>query len=236
VNFIFLYRRILIGYFFNQITPLGLGGDVTKILWLKNINKSNLNLAINSVIFDRLIALISISLIIAFNFPFLYFISKGSNYTFHYFSFAILLILLSLFSFKFLNKIKPLFFLVYIDKEINKILNDKVYFFKTIIISTIIHISTCVIFYLLSIGLDIQLSFSQSIILVPIVILLSNIPLTIGGWGLREGASIYILQIVNISTSEALTLSVSFGILSIFMGLLSGFMWIILEKLEFNIN
>ena len=53
---------------------------------------------------------------------------------------------------------------------------------------------------------------ADALVLVPLVLLSMLIPLTIGGWGLREGAAAAILPIAGATPAEALAASVAFGI------------------------
>lgn len=50
-----------------------------------------------------------------------------------------------------------------------------------------------------------------ALVLVPLILLSMLIPLTFGGWGLREGAAIVILPLAGATQSEALAASVAFG-------------------------
>jgi len=52
----------------------------------------------------------------------------------------------------------------------------------------------------------------DALVLVPLILLSMLIPLTIGGWGLREGAAVAILPIAGATQAEALATSVAFGI------------------------
>ena len=52
----------------------------------------------------------------------------------------------------------------------------------------------------------------DALVLVPLILLSMLIPLTIGGWGLREGAAVAILPVAGATQAEALATSVAFGI------------------------
>jgi len=62
---------------------------------------------------------------------------------------------------------------------------------------------------------------AAALVLVPLVLLSMLIPLTIGGWGLREGAAVALLPVAGTTTAEALAASVAFG-LAILVGSLPG--------------
>ncbi len=65
----------------------------------------------------------------------------------------------------------------------------------------------------LSVG--VALPFAAVIALVPLVLLTMLVPVTISGWGLREGAAAALLPVAGIAASDALAASVVFGLLGL---------------------
>jgi len=61
-----------------------------------------------------------------------------------------------------------------------------------------------------AIGSD--LSVSQALALVPIILLAMAVPLTISGWGVREGAAVALFPLAGIAAVEGLAASVAFGL------------------------
>ncbi|MEM1376578.1 MAG: lysylphosphatidylglycerol synthase transmembrane domain-containing protein [Pseudomonadota bacterium] len=61
-----------------------------------------------------------------------------------------------------------------------------------------------------SVGLD--MSFAETTTLVPLVLFAMLVPLTISGWGLREGAAAFFLPIMGASVSLSVAASVMFGL------------------------
>jgi uncharacterized membrane protein YbhN (UPF0104 family) len=68
-------------------------------------------------------------------------------------------------------------------------------------------------FSALSVG--VALPFAAIIALVPLVLLTMLVPITISGWGLREGAAAALLPVAGIAASDALAASVAFGLLGL---------------------
>ena len=68
-------------------------------------------------------------------------------------------------------------------------------------------------FSALSVG--VALPFAAIIALVPLVLLTMLVPITISGWGLREGAAAALLPVAGIAASDALAASVVFGLLGL---------------------
>ena len=64
-------------------------------------------------------------------------------------------------------------------------------------------------------GMGIDVAFWKLLIVLPSVSFLASIPITIGGWGIREGAMILGLSLLGVGYEAALTLSIILGIASI---------------------
>lgn len=59
---------------------------------------------------------------------------------------------------------------------------------------------------------------------------ISTIPLSIGGWGVRETAMISLFYYINVSTEITLVFSVLYGVLMICVGLPGGMFWLLKTK------
>ena len=64
-----------------------------------------------------------------------------------------------------------------------------------------------------------SLSFSLSLVLVPIILLAMLIPLTVSGWGLREGVAVALFPIAGLAAVEGLAASVAFGLIFLLVSL-----------------
>lgn len=69
-------------------------------------------------------------------------------------------------------------------------------------------------------ALGISFNFWGFILLMPIVAFVSSLPISMGGWGVREGAMVFTLHYLDVPSSDAFTLSVLYGL----MGLISLFL------------
>jgi uncharacterized protein (TIRG00374 family) len=74
-------------------------------------------------------------------------------------------------------------------------------------------------------SLGITLPFQALIIGIPVVLLLSAIPITPGGWGIRESIMVLVLKEYHIAPEAALGLSILFGIGSIVSSLPTALSW-----------
>jgi uncharacterized membrane protein YbhN (UPF0104 family) len=90
-----------------------------------------------------------------------------------------------------------------------------------------IHLLTTAACYVLAAGLQANLSALDAFILIPPVILLSALPISIGGWGVREGAMVATLALVGIPADKALAVSVLLGLAGVILGVAGAAIWLI---------
>lgn len=83
-------------------------------------------------------------------------------------------------------------------------------------------LSLCVLAW----GMGIDLGFIEALALFPLVILAVSIPISIGGWGVREGAMVAVLALIEVPSESAFALSVVFGLISIAASLPGGLVWL----------
>lgn len=63
------------------------------------------------------------------------------------------------------------------------------------------------------------ISIATAFVLVPLILLAMLIPLTVGGWGIREAAAAALFPIAGLAASEGLAASVAFGLIFLFASL-----------------
>ena len=62
------------------------------------------------------------------------------------------------------------------------------------------------------------------------------LPVSFGGWGVREAALVYFLRTAGVSAEAALTLSIAFGLLRMLVGAVGGIVWIMVDKDRFRVD
>ena len=70
-------------------------------------------------------------------------------------------------------------------------------------------------------------TFLQVLFLMPPVLLISTIPISIAGWGVRESGMIAAFAFAGLAQSDGLTLSILYGATSFVVGLIGGIVWIV---------
>jgi uncharacterized membrane protein YbhN (UPF0104 family) len=80
--------------------------------------------------------------------------------------------------------------------------------------------------YVLARGVGAQLTLLDAGILIPPVVLLTAVPISISGWGVREGAMVACLGLAGVPSEQALSVSLLLGAISVILGLVGGAIWL----------
>lgn len=220
ITFLSALRLQLLASFLNQVIPTGLGGDVYKIYFLRK--KSNISLLNGSalVAFERGLGLLVLMLISIASAAILIFKFKiASNLLVNtLIAFALMMFFIGVFLRHYRNVLKLLDSLFKLPYFLSSVVINFETFFTNLRTSKILLFLTCVsihllnvaLFFLLSVFLKVNLPF-VSFFIFPIVLLISALPISIAGWGLRESLMISGLGLVGVSSSDAFLLSVAFG-------------------------
>lgn len=94
---------------------------------------------------------------------------------------------------------------------------------KLLIVSIISNFLIVLSVYVISVSLDVQMNFMQTLVYVPLALLISILPISFGGWGAREIVFIHVLSLNSISSSEAAAISMVYGLVITCSGLLGIF-------------
>ncbi len=91
----------------------------------------------------------------------------------------------------------------------------------------ITHLNLTFAVYVLAQGLAIELTWFDCLALIPPVILAATLPISIGGWGVREGAMIALLGLIGVAENDAGALSILTGLVGIAAALPGGALWLV---------
>jgi uncharacterized membrane protein YbhN (UPF0104 family) len=83
--------------------------------------------------------------------------------------------------------------------------------------------------YAMAVGLGLNISFLECIVLMQPVALVANLPISIGGWGVRESAMITVFGLVGVPASASLVLSIQLGLLLLVVALPGGLLWLAMK-------
>ena len=232
------FRIYLISQFFGQALPAGVGGDAVRV-WLLTKKGFTLGPSASSVILERLTGLLGILILIAILLPltFNYVTDQeariGIGLILAIGIFGISIIIGLSFVPHLINKWHK-FVLLSKFSEVAQEARKTGLILKTglrvTMLSLIMHLLAVFAVYLLAQGIDVNLTLSAALALIPVVILLSTLPISLAGWGVREGTMIVALQYADIDSSKSLALSILFGLSLLAVSSLGGLLWLIKER------
>jgi uncharacterized membrane protein YbhN (UPF0104 family) len=88
----------------------------------------------------------------------------------------------------------------------------------------------CAAIALLSQSVEVDIGLIHFMILLPPVILATILPISIGGWGMRESAMVFTLSLVGVAPERAFLASILVGILTLVMSLPGGILWLLFPQ------
>jgi glycosyltransferase 2 family protein len=203
------------GCFFNQGLPTSIGGDGLRILDCTRIGASTEE-AFFGVFIDRIVGLaglLLLNLVALLSSPDL--IPKTV-----YWPLLLLLMGLSfgLWLLFFLRKFswfqagKQLAFLGRLSERYVQVYSSFASISLQLALSVFTHLLSIWAFFMLGQGLGLDFPLYVYLVLVPPVILLTILPLSLAGWGIREGALIGLFLLIGAEQSKVLTLSILYGL------------------------
>jgi len=221
------------GTFFNQVLPSSIGGDAVRILELtgKGYDKKD---SFYVVFVDRVVGLVGL-LVLNLIATLLFFGAFDEKFSLLIIAIALsgifgFFLLFQLHRLTFLKNIKFLNLLVRLANRLNALYASRELLLKHIGISVIVHLFSVLTMYGLSLALDLHLSFQVLLIAVPPVFLLTIVPISLAGWGIREGAMIGIFMLVGADQTKVLAMSILYGLLLIVSALPGSYFWIKSKK------
>ena len=223
-----------IGMFFNQTLPSSVGGDAVR-MYLTYRDGLDLRGAINGVMLERMAAMVGLILMV--DVAQSLYMEQLDAETKAWILPAMVIITLVM--------IGGLGFLMFLDRlpakfkqwklfrglgllagDTRKVfLNPKPALVVTLWgIVTQLNISFVV--YLLALSLALDVTMFDCLALVPPVLLITTLPISIGGWGVREGAMVSAFALAGVPAEGALVLSLMVGLVSMAVSLPGGLVWL----------
>ena len=85
-------------------------------------------------------------------------------------------------------------------------------------------------------GLGLGIPLATLFALTPAALLIAMVPISIAGFGARELTFVYFLGIAGISAEAALSLSIAFGLLRVFVGAIGGVTWSLMSDRHYRVD
>ncbi len=228
-------RFCTIAMFFNQTLPSSVGGDAMRI-WLVG-KRGNWRIAAYSVLIDRVVGVTALAMMVTACLPWTLALVRnpvGRS--------ALLLIGLGCIAagavfvtlawqrLHILQRWAPTRHLAATATVALGILRAPRALMRVYVLSFVIHLLTASIAWCAarSVGADLPLAYA--IFLVLPVILVAVVPVSVAGWGLREGAMVAAFGYAGLAPSDGLIVSLLYGASYLTIGILGGLVWIATTK------
>jgi uncharacterized protein (TIRG00374 family) len=217
-------RFYAIGMFFNLFGPSTLGGDAVRVMYLGRGQRRLL--AAGSVLFDRMSGLAMLVALAAVTqavyHPRLPRALATSVTT------VGLLLFVGWVAAPWLIRVLPREQRLrrWVEKELAPFWRDGSLLAWTAALSVVFHLSQVTVQYLLGRSIGAALPFWYCLVFHPLVVLATALPVSLGGFGVREGGYVLLLGRIGIAPSEAVVLSLMwFGVTAV-AGLLGGLVFV----------
>jgi uncharacterized protein (TIRG00374 family) len=232
--FIDSYKIYYIGLFFNQTLPSSVGGDAVRMYIAKRAGVY-LGASINSVLLERGALVIALVLIVVGMQP--YFMTRvpDDQKSLILGSVAVLFVVMlaGLIALMNLDRLPERYSRWRIVRGLAMLAGDSRQVFLSpkwggsiLAWSLIGHLNVTLSIYILALGLKLDVSFLDCLALFPPVMLATTLPISIAGWGVREGAMVAAFGLIGVSQEGAVILSLLAGILAVVACLPGGLIWL----------
>lgn len=209
---------VLIGHFFNQMLPSSVGGDAVRV-WCAYRAGLGFGIAAGTVIIDRVLTLVSLLLFTAAGLPWLFDIvldpaarwALATVICAGLAGFAAFLAIVRLP--RFALRWRTLRSLLGLAALARKVIFHARYALPVILLSALSFAGFAFIVFSLAHAMQLDITFQDCVLLVPPVILITVVPVSIAGWGVREGAMVVAFGFVNVPASGAFAVSMLFGLM-----------------------
>lgn len=225
-------RYCMIGSFFNQTLPSSIGGDAMR-LWLVGQGPAGWRAAAYSIFVDRAIGLIALAVLIVASLPWSYRLigDPQGRLALLLVDFAALaagggFLLLGRLHWPWLGNIRAISHLRACSIITGHALFGRGRGLKIAFLSLFIHVQAIVIAWCVVRAIAAPIHFSEIFLLIPPVMLITMLPISIAGWGVREASMALIFGYAGLATSEGVNVSLLYGAVFFAVGALGGLVWI----------
>ncbi len=216
--FMFYLKSYFKASLFNQILPTSIGGDAYRIAELK-IHGGDLKESFYGVFIDRVVGLVGLLLLNLF----------ANQFDTHllpehiYYSINIILIgalfglfvLLAIHKFEIFNRYKITRLFYDLSARFRLIYKTPKRISQQVSLSILIHLFSMVAIFGLGHSVGINEPLITYLVLVPPAILLTILPISFAGWGVREGALVALFLLIGTDENKVLAMSLLYGLVLI---------------------
>jgi hypothetical protein len=226
----FLLRAFWVGMLFSQVLPSASGGDAIRgwLAWRAGVPARSM---IHGILLERIAVVLSLLLFVAvLGSQFVEAISRFGPLLLIVAALGGLAVLLWADYFPWLPRLR----LRLVDPLLDLSRDSRRTFLSTTGIYLTFacfatHINLVIVAWWLAAAMELPIDLIELMALIPVVTLLSTLPVSIGGWGVREGLMVILFEKLGISNADALAFSILFGLAMLFISLPGLPIWLMLR-------
>jgi glycosyltransferase 2 family protein len=226
------FRYSMIAAFFNQTLPSSVGGDAIRI-WLVG-KHANWRAAAYSVFLDRVIGVVALASVVVVCLPWTLVLIKdpvgrGALLVigFGFLAAGVIFVALASKRLRFLQHWSPTRHLAAVATVAADTLRTPASFIPIYGLSVFIHLLTVVATWCAARSVGANVPIHYLLFLVLPVVLISIVPISIAGWGVREGAMVAAFAYAGLPQSDGLIISLLFGAIYLALGAAGGLVWVL---------
>lgn len=240
----FLLQSVLIGFFYNNLLPTSVGGDAYRVYDIRTHKGVSIDKGIASVSIERFSS-IGVGCIFVLAFVIL----DLAGYFKHDFVTPVMIVailvvvggvvfLISALINPYIFKIDVLFkkvkILSKIRPQVKKFQESFSSYWKDkkkvlvtcLLYNFLVHVLVTLSYYFASMTVGLGLRFISFLFILPFSAMVANLPISIGGLGVRENTLVFILSLIGISESKAATFSFLVLFIVLFNALVGGLVYL----------
>lgn len=223
---------VLIGQFFSQVLPSSIGGDAVRIWEVHRVGLPGA-VAISSVLIDRIVGLMGLVILVVMTQPVLLTLIADrmvENGVLLLIALSCVGVALALVLDRFTQtwlEFRPFRMIAALSRDLRSVLLNPRAATATLVISVCYQAGAAAVAYILANSLGLSVGFLACLAIVPLAGLATLLPISIAGWGLRETAFVFLFGLIGIPASQALALSILFGLLNLIAALSGAVAWLI---------
>jgi glycosyltransferase 2 family protein len=221
--------------FLNSFLPAGLAGDTLRV-WLLRRNPHGIATAVNSVLIDRLVVVLTLLLAAVAVQPFLWLQAATPILTLAIVGSALSLIaaigvvmfVVPRINWPILGRLLPMLHAV--SRDLRQVFLGIAGLSRAIIAAFASNLLLVGAGFVLAYGAGIDVGFVTWLVVMSVVLLVSALPISVGGWGTREIAMVYMLGLFAVPPDLAAAVSIQFGLCLTVASLVGAPVWAMLGQ------
>lgn len=231
-NFKFYFKSYFKGSLFNQILPTSIGGDAYRIAEVA-AHGNTVKEAFYGVFIDRIVGLVGLLILNLFaNLIYSHILPTAVFITINVIILSAMLglfVLIAIHKFEIFNRYKVTRLFYQLSQRFRAIYKTPKRIAQQLGLSVLIHLFSMLAIFGIGHSVGINEPLITYLILIPPAILLTILPISFAGWGVREGALIGLFLLIGVDQTLVLAMSLIYGI-TLIIAALPGLVFFIKSK------